>query len=234
MKKSITSKNATKNSKSIIYRHQMNSEYVWIDDCIPPCYNQSNFLKKPSHIISSSTRLPSPKDSGGSSPRNFGAAEWLPRGHGETQHRFHPIGAVGCGRKFSQKIKPGMMGKIGSILLITGFFEGDRCFFLFETAWTAPFVVDVYLFFGVFLLLFFVAQVFPRYAHLTLPPTPDHIPPFIPQVPMVTRAMMLRRCQCHRHHQRRFRQKQIRQRCGLGWKGIQEMEGVGALPSLKG
>ena len=64
---------------------------------------------------------------------------------------------------------------------------------------------------------FVVVQVFPRYARLTLLPAPGHIPPFIPQVPMVTRAMMLRRCQCHRHHQRRFRQKQIRQRCGLGF-----------------
>ena len=172
-----------KDSKSIIYiyRHQMNSEYVWIDDCIPPCYNQSNFLKKTSHIISSSTQLPSPKDSGGSSPRNFGAAEWLPRGHGETQHRFHSIGAERVvGKEFFSKNQTGAGGKnwrYNTNYRI--FWKQFDVLFFWTNAWTAQFVVDVHLFFVCFLVAFVVAQVFPRYDHLTLPPAPGHIPPFI-------------------------------------------------------
>lgn len=89
------------------------------------------FSTKPSHIISSSTPRPSPKDSGGSSPRNFGAAKWLPRGHGETQHRFHPHGGrTSCGKEFFSKNQAGDGGKNGRYNIITGFFEGDRCCFL--------------------------------------------------------------------------------------------------------
>ena len=87
-----------------------------------------------------------------------------------------PMGLLVVGGSFSQKIKPGLVGRIGGIIYNYRIFWkqfGIRCFF--ETnAWTAQFVVDVYLF--CFLDAFVVAQVFPRYDHLiyTSPGTWPH------------------------------------------------------------
>ena len=143
-----------------------------------------------------------------------------------------PMGLLVVGGSFSQKIKPGLVGRIGGIIYNYRIFWkqfGIRCFFLKQMHELHSLLLMCICF--VFLMPLLLPRCFPDMITLyTLLPAPGHIPPFIRQVPMVTRAMMLRRCQCHRHHQRRFRQKQIRQRCGLGWKGIQETEGLGHYP----
>lgn len=94
-----------------------------------------------------------------------------------------PIGGrASCGKGVFSKNKGGDGGKNGRYNIITGFFESNSEFDVFLKQMHelhSLFLMCAFVFCLFSCCFFFVAQVFPRYAHLTQAPAPGHTPPFI-------------------------------------------------------